>query len=201
MLGVGGAAALFLVGTHIDDFYIGDVQLQPVGDTVQTVWVPQQDRHADAFLFCLYGSLHHRLMTALCKDDALRMVGCRGVEGTGQLGFLPQHLAQVLLVGLEVLDRRACHTALHGGLGDRCTDLCYQPRVDRFRNEVLRSESQVVHMIDLIHYVRYGLLGQAGNRFYGCHLHLLVDGLGMDVQCAAEDVGESDDVVDLVGIV
>ena len=201
MLGVGGAAALLLVGTHVDDLNVRYVQFQPVGDTVQAVGIPQQDRYADAFLLCLYGRFHHRLVTTLCKDDALRMVGCGGVEGAGQLGFLSQQLPEVLLVALEVLDRRACHAALHGGLGHRRTDLGDQPRVDRFRNEVLRSEGEVVHAIYLVDDIGHGLLGKVGNGFYGGHLHLLVDGFGMDIQCAAEDVGESDDVVDLVGVV
>lgn len=43
------------------------------------------------------------------------------------------------------------------------------------------------------HPCRYGVSG--------CQLHLLVDLPGADIQCAPEDAGEAEGVIDLVGVV
>ena len=56
-------------------------------------------------------------------------------------------------------------------------------------------------MIDIVHHIGHGLLGQIGDGVNGCQLHLLVDGCGVNVEGTTEDVGETDDVIDLVGIV
>ena len=56
-------------------------------------------------------------------------------------------------------------------------------------------------MVNLIYNIRNGLLCQVGNSMYGSHLHLLIDGLGMNVKSATEDVWETDYIVNLVGIV
>ena len=56
-------------------------------------------------------------------------------------------------------------------------------------------------MVGLVHYIGYGLLGEVGDGVYRGNLHFLVDGFGLRVERAAEDVGEADDVVNLVRIV
>ena len=56
-------------------------------------------------------------------------------------------------------------------------------------------------MINIVHDIGYRLLGKIGDGMDGSHLHLLVNGFGVNVESSAEDVWESDHVVDLVGIV
>ena len=56
-------------------------------------------------------------------------------------------------------------------------------------------------MVSLIHYVGDGLLGQVSDGTYSSELHLLIDGGSLCVERTAEDIGEADDVVDLVRIV
>ena len=56
-------------------------------------------------------------------------------------------------------------------------------------------------MINLINDIGYGLLCKVCDSVHGCHLHFLVDSLGMYVKRTSEDVWETDDVVYLVGIV
>ena len=56
-------------------------------------------------------------------------------------------------------------------------------------------------MINVVDHVGNGLLGEVGDGIDCSHLHLLVDGGGVHVECSAEDVRESDDVVYLVRIV
>ena len=56
-------------------------------------------------------------------------------------------------------------------------------------------------MVGAVDDVGHGAFGQVGDGVGGGQLHLFVDGGGGGVEGAAEDVGEADDVVDLVGIV
>ena len=56
-------------------------------------------------------------------------------------------------------------------------------------------------MVGFVHHVGYGLFGKIGDGVYGSNLHLFVDGLCLSIECAAEDIGEADNVVNLVRIV
>ena len=56
-------------------------------------------------------------------------------------------------------------------------------------------------MINLINDIGYGLLCKVSDSVHGCHLHLLVDGTGVNVECTTEDIWETDYVVNLVWIV
>ena len=60
---------------------------------------------------------------------------------------------------------------------------------------------QVVHLIYIVHHVWHRLFGQVCNGMNGCQFHLFVNGCCMNVQRTSEDVGETYDVVNLVGIV
>ena len=56
-------------------------------------------------------------------------------------------------------------------------------------------------MIDFIDYIGNRLLRQFCNSSYCSKLHVFIDGLCMNVECATEDIGEADDIIDLVGII
>ena len=56
-------------------------------------------------------------------------------------------------------------------------------------------------MINFIDYIRNRLLGQVSDSVYSCQLHFFVDGTCVNVECTAEDIWETDYVVDLVWIV
>ena len=53
-----------------------------------------------------------------------------------------------------------------------------ETRVNRFRDEVFRTETKVVNMISLVHNIGYRLFCQVGNGMYGGNLHFFVDGFG-----------------------
>ena len=140
-------------------------------------------------------------MDALGKHHALGMGTGGVVELAGHLRLQSEHLAQMVLVAFPVGDGLAGHATVDGGLGNGSRHLGDEPWVDGLRNEVRRTERQVVHLVHVVHHVGNGLLGQVGDGKHGGHLHLFVDGAGMHVEGAAEDVGEANHVVDLVGIV
>ena len=123
------------------------------------------------------------------------------VEVACELCLLTQQLHKILLVGVPVGDGFACYPTLHCSLGNSRTHLCDKTRVDGFRYEVFRTEREIVNVIYLIHDIWHGLLREVGNGMNGSHLHLLVDSLGVNVECSTEDVRETDYVVYLVGII
>ncbi len=201
VLGIGGTSALLLVGTHVDKLDAIEVELQTLSHTTQAVGVAKEDRIADALGFGLYGSLHHRRVGTLGKYDALRVHTSCVVEVACEFSLLSEKLHEVLLVSVPVGYGLARHATLDGSLGNSRTHLGDESWVDRFRNEVFRSEREVVNVVNLVDDVGHRLLGEVGNGVNGSHLHLLVDGLGMNVESTTEDVWKADNVVDLVGIV
>ncbi len=199
----GVALATLLLGgmAQVDNLDALNVQVELGSQLGNDLVVAQQHGLADAFGLGLDGGFQHGGVYGLGKDDALRVGSCCGIELLGELGLLAQQHAERLLVGIPVVNMLAGHAALDGGTGHGRRDLGDESRVDGLGNEVVAAEGQVIDLVDVVHHVGYGLLGQVGNGVDGGQLHLLVDGRSMYVQCATEDVGEADDVVDLVGIV
>ena len=194
-------AFLFLVGTHVDYLDVGEIYLQALSESFQSVGVAQQHWLADAFLSGLYGCLHHVGVSAFGKDHFLRMHSRRVMQVSGKLGFLTEHLHEPVFVFLPVGYLFSCHTTVDGCLCHSHAHLCNQSRVDGFWNEVFRSEGEVVDMIDIVHHIGHRLLGKIGNGINSSHFHLFVDGSGVDIERSPEDIRKSDDVVNLVGIV
>ena len=56
-------------------------------------------------------------------------------------------------------------------------------------------------MVSFVDHVGHRFLGQSGDGTYGSQFHFFIDGSGTGVEGTTENVGESDDIVDLVRIV
>ena len=76
-----------------------------------------------------------------------------------------------------------------------------QARIERHRDDVVAPEARPRALIGGGDLVGHVLARQLGQRLRGGDLHLHVDGRRAHVERAAEDVGEAEDVVDLVRIV
>ena len=140
-------------------------------------------------------------MTTFSEDHTLWMLGRSGVERTCELGLLTEKFAQMLLVVIPVGNFPAGYATVHGSLGHGSTDLCDKSWVNRFRNEVLRSEGEVIDMINLIYDVGHWFLSKLCDSFRCSHFHLLVDGRGMHIERTTEDIREANDIVYLVRLV
>ena len=156
---------------------------------------------ADTFGLGLNGGFQHIGVNAFGKYHTLRVAAGGVVELAGELAFIAHQLAQLQAVGIPVCNVLAGHTAVHSGFCHGAGHFGDEARVYRFRNEVFRTEGEVVHMVGFVHHVGYGLFGKIGDGVYGSNLHLFVDGLCLCIECAAEDIGEADNVVNLVRIV
>ena len=76
-----------------------------------------------------------------------------------------------------------------------------QARIERHRDDVFAPEARPRALIGGGDLVGHVLAGELGQRLGGGDLHLHVDRRRPHVERAAEDVGEAEDVVDLVRIV
>ena len=123
------------------------------------------------------------------------------IQLAGQFVLLSHQLFQAVLIFVPVGNLFAGYAGFHGSFGYGHGDFGNQARVYRFWDEIFRSESQVVHMVSFVDHVGHRFLGQSGDGTYGSQFHFFIDGSGTGVEGTTENVGESDDVVDLVRIV
>ena len=200
-VGVAFAPFGLAVVAEVDDFDAFEAQLEFRGEFGDAFVVTEEDGVADAFVLGFHGGLEHRGVYAFGEDDALGVASRGLVELADELALLSDEGLEVCGVLVPVLDVLACDAAVHGSFGDGHRNVGDEARVDGLRDEVVASEDEVVDLVDGVHHVGHGLFRQIGDGVYGGELHLLVDGCGGGVECAAEDVGEADDVVDLVGVV
>ncbi len=100
---------------------------------------------------------------------------------------------------LVKIDRPPRHAGFHGRLRHRRGLPDQHARIEGLGNDVFAAEFHPLHAIGAQHRIGHVLLGQPGQGERGGALHLVVDGGGADVQGAAENEGEAQHVVDLVG--
>ena len=108
---------------------------------------------------------------------------------------------QLFAVSLQILYRAQSHATVSRCLGHRRRDLDHQTRIKGLRDQVLRTECQLLARIGSGHH--FALLGlrQFGDGINGCDFHLHRDGRCTGVECAPKYVGETQNIVDLVGVV
>ncbi len=104
-------------------------------------------------------------------------------------------------IGREILDRARGDTCCHGRLGNSRCNAQDQALIERRRDQVVRAEGFGLAAVGTGGNVGRFLARKAGNCLHRGPLHFLVDGGRPDVERAPEDVGEAQDVVDLVRVV
>ena len=104
-------------------------------------------------------------------------------------------------IGVHIGHFAPGNAAFDRRLGDCHRNGGDQPRVEWYGDDVLRTEARPCALISGDDVVGNVLAGETRQRADGCDLHLVIDGGGAHVERAAEDIGEAEDVVDLVRIV
>ena len=139
---------------------------------------------------------------AFAEHEAARRGGAgHRADGAHQL-VVPSHpVLELVAVGVPVGDCPAGHSGVDGGLGYGHRDTGDQARVEGLGNQVFAAEGDVVVIVCCGDDVGHRLLGQRGERFYGGYLHRVVDLGRANVERSSEDVGETEQVVHLVGVV
>ena len=104
-------------------------------------------------------------------------------------------------VSVEIFNTLAGNPRIHRRLGDGGRDARQNARIKRLRDNVIEAVFKAVHIVGGTDFRRDRFLRQRGEGLGGGDLHGLVDFRGFHVKRAAEDVGETGDVVDLVRVV
>ena len=199
--GVAVAAFRLTVVAEVDDLDTVQTDILLGGDLGQTLLVTQQDRETDTFRFRLGGGFQHIHVVRLREYHPFRVRFRHIGERAQEFIIVPHHLTQMVGVALPVGDRLARHARVDSGFRHGARYTGQQAGIERFRKDIVASESGSFQLIGGVHHVGDRLLGKVGDGVDGGPLHLLVDRLGVRIQGAAEDIRESQHVVDLVRIV
>ena len=104
-------------------------------------------------------------------------------------------------VSVQILDLEPRHARFHGGFRDCARHPADPARIERHRNDVVRTIDRPRTAIGGRDLVWHVLAGKFGDRM-GCgDLHFRVDRQGAHVERAAEDIGKAQYVIHLVRIV
>ncbi len=176
----------------------------PISLTLAAITSPaaEQDRPGDAVVDQGLRGAQHRARPRLPRSTMRLGSRVRRLEHRPhQVAGAEHEPLQVALVGGEIRDRTARDAAVHRRPGDGGGDLQDQAGIERLGDDVVRAEHRGGAAIGRGDHLAGLDPGELGDRLDGGDLHLLVDRGGPDVQRAAENEREAQDVVDLVGIV
>lgn len=140
------------------------------------------------------------LIFSLGKDNVFG-IGLRLVDHRARdFVSVAQSTLELCAIGLEI-ERFSRDAAAHCGFGHGRGLPHQHARIEGFGNQVLAPELQPRDAIGAANGIRNVFLGQVGQRLRGCQLHLFVDGGGAHVERPSENERESQNIVDLVGII
>ena len=132
------------VGFIIDDLKVNaglDLQAQLLDAHFNHARAPHQNRFGQSQRHQLLGGVQHPGLLPFRQHHALRLFArLREDRLHKQVGFIDE-LAQLLDIGVKIGDRARRHTGIHRRLRHRGGDLDDQPRVEWFRNDVLRTKA------------------------------------------------------------
>ena len=139
------------------------------------------------------------LVLALGIDDAHRLgLGLREYRLHHEAGAEGEALEQRGIF-VEILDRPGRDTGVHRGFRDRRRDALNKSGIKGTRDQRARPKALRLAAVEAArHHIRRRIARELRDGVDGGVLHLLVDGGGADIERAAEDEGEAQDVVDLV---
>ena len=167
-LGVTMAAFRFAVVAKVDDLDTFEADVFFSRDLSQAFFVAQQDGDADTFGFCLGSGFQHVDMVGFCKDYPFRIGFCHVGERTEQLVVISHHFAQVVCISFPVGDRLTGYAGLDGSLGNGTGNTGEESRIERFRQDIIASESGAFQLVGSVYDVGNRFFGQFGNGIDGC---------------------------------
>ena len=178
-----------------------DRQAGPFAAPLDHVGAADQDRHTDIFLDHRIRGAQHPFILALGKDDA-------ALGGAGDVEHRPHDKRgakdrgiQMLLVGRQIGNRALGHPGFHRGLGHRTGHHPHQAGVKRLWDQVIGAKAHLFALIGGGGFGAGGGPGQRGNPVDAGQFHGVVDLGRADIQRAAKDEGETQHVIDLIGII
>ncbi|KEH12384.1 hypothetical protein GY15_21180 [Delftia sp. 670] len=189
-----GVADLHVLAQHQAQAGLGDAGLDHGG-------AADQDGLGQAVIDGDLGGAQHALVLAFGIGHALLVGLGSGEHRTHEHAGLVDEAGQALAVGVVVGDGAGGDAGLFGSLGHGRRDAQDQAGVEGRGDQVVGAELQLLALVGSGDFIADVLLGQCGDFAHAGQLHGFGDLGGAAVQRATEDVGEAQDVVDLVGVV
>ena len=162
-------------------------------------WAADEDRRGQFGRHNLLGGVQHALVFAFGQHHAFERLASLGEDGFHEQAGLINKLVQFFFVSGEIGNRAGGYAGIHGGFGHGGRHAGDQARIEGFGNQVFGAEFQLGAGVGSGDFVVLLGHGQIGNGAHGGQLHFFVDGGGTHIECAAEDEGEAENVVHLVG--
>ncbi len=163
--------------------------------------VAEEDRDGYSLLDHDLGGAEDLLVLPLRKDNPFRVGLCHVDDMAHGLLGLPLERFQAFHIFFHILDRLACHARIHGRPGDRRGNPQERAGIERLGNDIITPERELDIAIGAADRFRALFPRQLRKGVGRGNFHLLVDGGGAHIEGAAEDKGETENVIDLVRIV
>src|SRR6185503_3565650 len=162
--------------------------------------ITKENGERDAFLDADARRTNDFRLFAFGEDDALRVAdGAIHQPAHDAARTAQPHLEPfTIVVEIDEVVRRARGDRRPR---DRRRNPQQHARIEREGNEILGAEAHVLKTVQRRDRVRHVLLGEQRECTRRRHLHLFIDFGRADIQRAAENEREAEDVVDLIGIV
>ena len=195
-----GAVARIVLGIDEIEILPGlDREAEPLEPGLDDGGASDQDRPRQFLLKHDLRRAQHALVLALGIDHADRLRLGLGEHRLHDEAGAERKAFQQRGIFVEILDRPRRHAGFHRGFRHRRRDAQDQPRIERARDQRARTEAlRLAAVKPAGHRVRRRIARELRDRVDGGMLHFLVDAGGADVERAAEDEREAQDVVDLV---
>ena len=171
------------------------------GHSLDLGGLAQQDGDADALVHHLGDGLEDQGVVALGEDHALGVLLGAVDHAADHVLAAALEAFEALDVGLHVGDGLAGHARVHGRLGHGGSHPQQHAGIEGLGNDVFGAEAELLARIGPRHALGDFLPGQGRQGLGGGDLHGLVDLGGAHVERPAEDEGEAQDIVHLVGVV
>ncbi|CAM2185817.1 hypothetical protein BLAT2472_80176 [Burkholderia latens] len=188
---------------HLDVLTETQPQAEPLDPREQHLRTAHQDRTRKLLVDDYLHRAQHALVLAFGEHDAcVAAIAHELARGREQRlherAGVVDELLQLLDIRVEIRERARRHAAFDRRLRDGRRDAHDQARVERLRNQVLRTERHFVAAVRGRDDVVLLFLREPGDRVNRGDFHFARDRRGTHVQRAAEDVREAQHVVDLV---
>ncbi len=192
---------LMMLGGHgIDDLHSFEIHTELAGAGLNLRRVAEQDRMADLFLDQSVAGSQNFFVVAFRKYHLFGIGLCLVDHGPRDFVGFPEPALQLSAVGIEI-DRFLRHAGTHRSLGNGGSLPHQHTGIEGFRDQIFAAELQAGNSISAANGVGNILFRQVGESLGGRQFHFFVDGGGPHVEGSAKDEGESENVVDLVGII
>ena len=161
---------------------------------------PHDQRFAKPSALIGHGGAQHAGIVALGKNHpGLRLFGASMDALQDRRGRVHPRLER-LPIGFQVDNRTTRDASIHARLGNGGRDHVDQPRIKGCGNDVIAPERQLA-AIGHGNLIRHIFAGKGGKGTGAGDFHLVVDGAGVDVESAPEEIGEAQHIVDLIWVI